>query len=115
MGSREGVAVKSCVWLIAVGLLGLAACTEARWVKPGVNDEQLTADSEACAETAREQALRDRSPFRTPFGYARRDDHRIAGRRYIPPSVPELEFRYRQNCMFSKGYELVPLDEAPSG
>lgn len=107
--------MKSCVCLVALCLLGLTACTETEWVKPGATDAQLAADAEDCAETARQQAIRDRSPFRTHFGYVRRDDRRIAGRRYIPPSLSELEFRYRYNCMISKGYELVPLDEEPSG
>ena len=100
-----------------MGLLGLTACTETGWVKPGVTDEEFIADSEDCAEIARRQARRDYSlfRFRTTFSRSYRYDRYGSRFRDFGPTLSELEFRYRHVCMISKGYELVPLDEEPSG
>ncbi len=109
--------MKFYVYLVAVGLLGLAACTESEWVKPGVTEEEFIADSEDCAEIAHQQARRDRWLYRPYLGSSR--THRYGGRyseyRNIRPTLSELRFRYRFDCMISRGYELVPLDEQPSG
>lgn len=69
---------------VAVGL-GLTACTEFVYVKPGVTEEETAADYEACLKIAQQ---RER-PMR--FGSA----HHV--------------------CMIAKGYVLVPPDEQPSG
>ena len=86
------------------------------YVKPGVTDEEYVEDSEACMELARRQAARDASlfRFRATFGSSYRYDRHYWRARDIPPSYSALEFRYRQLCMFSRGYELAPLDEEPA-
>jgi hypothetical protein len=99
--------------LVAVGLLGLAACTEVGYTKPGVTDEEYARDSEDCAELARQQAFRDYTVFQTQWqsSVARRNDHRYWTYQNVgPPSYGYLEFRYRRLCMLSKGYELAPLE-----
>jgi len=97
--------------LVAAGLLGLAACTEVGYRKPGVTDEEYARDSEDCAELARQQAFRDYTVYQTqwPASVARRHDHHyLTYQNFGPPSYGNLEFRYRRLCMLSKGYELVP-------
>ena len=111
-----GCCMKTCAWLFAVSLLSLAACTESEWMKPGVTDAEFNADSDACAEMARQQARRDRWLYRPYLGANRTPRY---GRRYSEfrnnrPTLSELEFRYRYDCMVSKGYELTPVDKAPS-
>lgn len=119
-GSREYVGachLNRLILLAAAGLLGLSACTEYGYVKPGVADEEYVADSEACAEIARHQAFRDFSVFKSRARFSRsyRYDRRYSTFRDFGPSLSELEFRYRRLCMTSRGYELVPLDEAEDG
>jgi len=103
-------------WMMALCLIGLAACTEMGYVKPGVTEEEYIADSEACLELARVQAARDVSlfRFRTTWGSAYDYDRYSWRMRGVPPSYSALEFRYRQLCMFSRGYELAPLDQEPA-
>lgn len=110
--------LKPTHWLVAAGLLGLTACTEYGYVKPGVSDAEFVADSEDCAEIARRQAVRDYAHYRSRARFARTHGY---NRRYstftafdFGASLSEFEFRYRQLCMFSKGYELAPLDEEPA-
>ncbi len=99
--------------LVAAGLLGLSACTELGYVKPGVTEEEYLQDSQDCAEIARHQAFRDfnvfesRSRLRRSFRY----DRRFSSFDNIGVSSSELEFRYRRLCMVSRGYELAPLDD----
>lgn len=106
--------MKRTHWLVAAGLLGLSACTEYGYVKPGVSDAEFVADSEDCADIARRQAVRDHATFRSRarltriHGYDRR--RTTFTTLDVGPSLSELEFRYRQLCMFSKGYELAPLE-----
>lgn len=97
--------------LVVGGLLGLAACTESEWVRPGVSEEERIADSQDCAEIAHQQARRDRWLYRPYLGSGRR----YSEYRNIRPTLSELRFRYRFDCMASRGYELVPLHEQPSG
>jgi hypothetical protein len=109
--------VKFYVYLVAVGLLGLAACTETEWAKPGVTEEEFIADSEDCAEMAHQQAKRDRWLYRPYLGSSRsyRYGVRYSEYRRPRPTLSELRFRHRFDCMASRGYELVPLGEQPSG
>ena len=107
--------MKRIVWLAAAGLLGLTACTELGYVKPGVSDAEFVSDSEDCAEIARRHAVRDHAVFRSRSRFARTHGY---NRRYstftafdFGASLSEFEFRYRQLCMFSKGYELAPLED----
>ena len=101
------------ILLAAAGLLGLSACTEYGYVKPGVTEEVYVQDSQDCAEIARHQAFRDsnvfesRSRLRRSFRY----DRRFSSFDSIGVSSSELEFRYRRLCMVSRGYELAPLDD----
>ncbi len=99
--------------LVAAGLLGLSACTELGYVKPGVTEEEYLQDSQDCAEIARHQAFRDFNVFESRSRLRRSFDH---GRRFssfdsIGVSSSELEFRYRRLCMVSRGYELAPLED----
>ncbi len=106
------------ILLAAAGLLGLSACTEYGYVKPGVTDEVYVQDSQDCAEIARHQAFRDHSVFesRARFGRSfRYDRRRFSSFDSIGVSSSELEFRYRRLCMVSRGYELAPLDDQGDG
>ena len=107
--------MKRIVWLVAAGLLGLAACTEYGYVKPGVSDAEFVADSEDCADIARRQAVRDHATFRSRSRFTRIDGYDRRRSTFTTldagPSLSEFEFRYRQLCMFSKGYELAPLED----
>ena len=100
------------ILLAAAGLLGLSACTEYGYVKPGVTEEVYVQDSQDCAEIARHQAFRDFNVFesRARFGRSFRYDRRFSSFDSIGVSSSELEFRYRRLCMVSRGYELAPLD-----
>lgn len=105
--------------LLVAGLLGLAACTELGYVKPGVTEEEYLQDSRECAEIARRQAFRDQAVFETRWRSAvsRRHDSRFWAFQDFGPTVPDLEFRYRRLCMLARGYELAPLapdDEPPA-
>ncbi len=99
--------------LVAAGLLGLSACTELGYVKPGVTEEEYVQDSQGCAEIARHQAFRDFNIFESRSRLRRSFPHRSRFSSFhdfgVSPS--ELEFRYRRLCMVSRGYELVPLDD----
>jgi hypothetical protein len=102
------------ILLAAAGLLGLSACTEYGYVKPGVTEEVYVQDSQDCAEIARHQAFRDHSVFesRARFGRSfRYDRRRFSTFDSFGVSSSELEFRYRRLCMVSRGYELAPLDD----
>jgi len=106
--------LKRLTLLLAGGLLGLAACTELGYVKPGVSEAEYVQDSEDCAEIARHQAFRDSNVFesRARFG----GSYRYGRRRFssfdsFGTSPSDLEFRYRRLCMVSRGYELAPLDD----
>ncbi len=100
------------VLLVAAGLLGLAACAEVGYVKPGVTDEEYAQDSQDCAEIARHQAFRDQAVFETRFRHdpSFRHDSRFWTFHDFGPTMPELEFRYKRICMLSRGYELAPLE-----
>ena len=107
--------MKSTAWLLVWGLLVLGACTPVGYVKPGVTDEEFAADSEACADIARRQAVRDQSTFRPRVAVSRsnRYDRRLRSTLGFGPSLSEIEFRYRRLCMLSKGYEIAPLEDEP--
>ncbi len=99
--------------LVAAGLLGLSACTEYGYVKPGVTEEEFVQDSQDCAEIARHQAFRDFNVFESRSRLRRsfHSDRRFSSFDGIGVSSSELEFRYRRLCMVSRGYELAPLDD----
>ena len=108
----ERTRLKPFVVFAAAALIGLSACTELGYVKPGVSDEEFAQDSEDCAEIARHQAFRDISVFDTRVRHDRFLHHgrRSSSLRGFQPSLSELEFRYRRLCMTARGYELAPLD-----
>jgi len=99
-------------------MLGVAACGPAmRWDKPGANDEMTATDLEACRQAAWQEA--NRYPYGYyPWGFGppvwglhrgnylmwqmRQDNDRF----YV-------ENRLRSFCMRTKGYELVPVQQAP--
>ena len=110
--------MKRLILLASAGLLGLSACTEYGYVKPGVTDEVYVQDSQDCAEIARHQAFRDFNVFesRARFGGSfRYDRRRFSSFDSFRTSPSELEFRYRRLCMVSRGYELAPLDDQGEG
>jgi hypothetical protein len=98
--------------LLGAGLLGLAACTEVGYVKPGVTEEEYEQDSRDCEEIARQQAFRDQAIVDTQWrsSVTRRHDNGVWNFQGIVPTFPETEFRYRRVCMLSRGYELAPLE-----
>jgi hypothetical protein len=103
--------------LVGAGLLGLAACTEVGYSKPGVTDAEYAKDSQDCVEIARHQAFRDQTVFDTQWRSTTtfRHDRRNWNFQGFGPTLPDLEFRYRRLCMISRGYELVPLDAEDTG
>ena len=108
--------MRPCAWLLAGGLLALAACSESGWVQPGVTEEQRTTDTAECAEIARREAKRDRW-FKRSYMATRSTRYRrgsgYGGYGNARPTLTELEFRYRYDCMADRGYDLVPLDDEP--
>lgn len=108
--------MKCSVCLFAVSLFGLAACTESEWMKPGATDDEFNADFDACAQIAQQQARRDRWLYRPYLGANRtpRYGRRYAEYRNNRPTLSDLEFRFRYDCMVSRGYELTPVDKEPS-
>ncbi len=109
----EACPLNRLILLAAAGLLGLSACTEYGYVKPGVTEEVYVQDSQDCAEIARHQAFRDFNVFESRSRLRRsfHSDRRFSSFDGIGVSPSELEFRYRRLCMVSRGYELAPLDD----
>ena len=106
--------MKRFVLFVAAGLLGLAACTELGYVKPGMTEEQFVQDSQDCAEIARHQAFGDSNVFESRSRHRRSIHlrrHRGPGSFDARGSRSQIESRYRRLCMTSRGYELVPLED----
>ena len=99
--------------ILSASLLMLLACTPVGYVKPGVTDEVYQQDSLACAEIARHQAFRDQAIFGSNLrlGHPTHRHRHFSRFDHFEPSMSVLERQYRRVCMFSRGYELVPLDE----
>lgn len=119
-GCTGACPLKRLCFLAAAGLLGLAACTEYGYVKPGVTEEQFVQDSQDCGEIARHQAFRDFKIYdsrarhhRSFHHYRRREGSSFFG--FGESSPAQLEFRYRRICMVSRGYELAPLEDESEG
>lgn len=104
--------IRTSFFLVGVGL---SACTEMGYVKPGMTDEEYAKDSRECDEIARQQAFREYNILESRWRMFRplphQEDHYGYYRR-SGPSLSQLEFDYRRVCMMSRGYELVPLEES---
>ena len=78
---RSGGRFRHAVWLALASVMGLAACADYVYVKPGASEEDAAAAYEACLSVARQREL----PLR--FG------------------------RAHHTCMLAKGYDLAPRQE----
>jgi hypothetical protein len=93
----------------------LAACTSAKWRKPGADEAMQARDVDACRGEARAQSYREINARLVTQPYTMGMDprgHTIL----VPPGAAEgersmLEQQLMQNCMRSLGYELTPRPE----
>ena len=100
-------------------LLAVAACgTPARWQKPGVSDEITEDDMKSCRQAAWQEANRYYPFGYYPFGFGppvwggRRGNYMLWQMRQDNDRF-YAENRLTSFCMRTKGYELVPVQQAP--
>ena len=103
--------IRAIIFLVGASI---SACTELRYFKPGVTDEEYALDSQECEEIARQQAFREYSRLQTQRRMYRPLPHQEDRYGYYQrpgPSLSQLESDYRRECMIAHGYELVPLED----
>ena len=83
-------------------------------MKPGMTDEEYGKDSQECAEIAHRQAFREYNYLQAQWRMYRPLPDQEDRYRYQlehRPSLSDLEIEYRRDCMMSRGYELVPVED----